>query len=360
MTPEQETRGAELFAEGKSERQVATELDVGVGSAHRLRVRLTAKEKAAAEESAPEPADGPEVFLMTALPEPDYEAELAALAEIRDGQAVQLQNFVERADASRQAIAGLEAERLQLLDADRDAAPLRPRIASAAEDLNDSETAAARCRERLDATVTRISEITAARDERRRLAAEQAAREEAGELGGQLAPQAATALRAAVTGDGPVRQLTDLASQLAGAEQVCGQSWDEVVLPPAPPGMPDEWRHSAVSRLWAAARRGDVAACQELVPACAPWQDRDPAEIERMRAEALRRVVEMQELWRRNMMRGFPQQGQQWTREDVSSVDVDQYGREIHRPAYQPHPLDSYRAPGIFGAGSYGPGYRTQ
>jgi hypothetical protein len=32
MTPEQETRGAELFAEGKSERQVAAELGAGTGS----------------------------------------------------------------------------------------------------------------------------------------------------------------------------------------------------------------------------------------------------------------------------------------------------------------------------------------
>lgn len=233
---------------------MAAELGVGTGSAHRLRMRLARQEPAAedgaAEQPVEQPADGPPVLLMTAMPEPDYEAELAALAEIRDGHAVQLQNFGERANASRQARADLEAERLQLLDAGRDAAPLRPRIASAIEDLDDSETAAARCRERLDATVTRISEVTAARDERRRLAAEQAAREEAGELGGQLAPQAATALRAAVTGDGPVRQLTELASQLAGTEQVCGRSWDEVVLPPALPGMPDEWRHSAVSRLW--------------------------------------------------------------------------------------------------------------
>jgi len=55
----------------------------------------------------------------------------------------------------------------------------------------------------------------------------------------------------------------------------------------------------------------------------------------------------------------LPQRGQPWTRPDVSSVDIDEYGREIRQPRYRPHPLDSYWGLGIPGAGSYGPGYRT-
>ncbi len=202
MTPEQETRGAELFAQGKSERQVATELGVGTGSAHRLRMRLAAKAEAGGDSTEPVP-DVP-VDLEPVTPDDgghadaDLAAELAEL-ETQRGELDRIAGVhEERAQASRSAVMELEAERLAALEAGRDAAPLRPRIASACADADDSATAAQMVRGRVAVIDERIAEIKGCRELavlRAELAAAVAERDEVCARSGQRQRAAVLAVR---------------------------------------------------------------------------------------------------------------------------------------------------------------------
>lgn len=207
---------------------------------------------------------------------------LAELGKQHDELTEKIASHAARAQASRDAIAALDAERIQLLAAGQDAAPLRPRRADAEADLADSETAGELVSAQLAAVDQRIAEVRQEQADAER----QAERDQAAALGARLAPRAAAALRAAVLGDGTVRALADLGGQLAQAEAVSGRSWDAEVVPPVLPGSGgrDDW-HRAVHGLWQAARAGNVAACQRAVPACVPWQDRDPAEMAVLEAE---------------------------------------------------------------------------
>jgi hypothetical protein len=74
------------------------------------------------------------------------------------------------------------------------------------------------------------------------------------------------------------------------------------------PGPLDAWQRAVVG-LWQAARAGDTAACQALLPRCAPWQNRDREEFAQMHLDAQKRMAEMHELAMQNMMRGMPQGG---------------------------------------------------
>ena len=296
LTEAEEARGAELFAAGKSESEVADALDCSRSTAHRLRERLHAAGVAGTGlELAPVRRRFGSDVVLTHPGLGEIEAagrgiELAALraeqletlAALRDEQAAELADWQARAAASQGAIEALDAERLELLAAGQDAAPLRARRADAVADLGDASTAAGFAAARLADTDARIAavraEIAAAERE--------AARQEAAALAATLALQAAAALRDAVTGDGTVKALTDVAVLLARAEQASGTSWDSEVLPVPLFGMKwDQW-HQAVSGLWQAARRDDLAACQVLTARCQPWQHRDRAEQDRLRAEA--------------------------------------------------------------------------
>lgn len=346
LTAEQEETAAEHFARGASERQVAEALDVGTGTAHRLRDRLAGRiAELAALAAGSKPGEttvdehqAAEAYELTELPPVDYDAELAELRTLRVGIADVVQTHIDRAEASRAAVRQLEIERQETLRANRDAAPLRSRMNDAAADTRDSEEAAAYAAERLWPVDARIAEIEAARQ----LAAELAVRAEASRLGDELAPQAAAALRAAVAGDGTVRALTGVAVRLAGAESASGRSWEAEVLPRVMPGMGngDVW-HGAVRALWAAAVRGDVIACQAAVPGCAPWEDRDPGELARMEATLIAEANRLQRLTQDNINRnwrartGAPEP-QAWARPDTSSYGVDANGREIRNPGYRP------------------------
>jgi hypothetical protein len=328
LTEDDEARGAELFAAGKSEREVADELDCSASTAHRLRERLQCAQ------------DGPELTGRVPLPgglpvlhmrlnegggvdlvdpaegvaqevEDAMRAEvLAQLRQVRDDAASVVADLEARAEASRQAIMALDAERLELLAAGRDAAPLRPRRADAVADLADAETAIGMARQPVGDAEARVAEAEA------EIAAIEAERirQEAVKLGARLAPKAAAAMRAAVLGDGTVRALADLASQLARAEAVAGQSWDGEIVPPALPGAArDEW-HRAVCDLWQVARRGDVATCQAVIPRCVPWTDRDPGEIARMRDEVQANAARLFQLGHENAarVRAGTRVGQGW------------------------------------------------
>lgn len=331
LTDDEERRGAELFAAGRSEREVARELGVGVSTAHRLKERLKAAESAAEGSGGAETDEelsarlagsvihmrmlpGDRVDLVDPADDLAGEVEDAIRGELLDqlGQrreelAALVADHQGRQQASRDAIAALDAERLELIAAGKDAAPLRPRRRDAEDDLADSGTAeqiAAAQLAQVDARIAEVRQEQADVDRKRE-------QDRAAALGARLAPQAAQALREAVTGDVPVRALAELGARLAQAETVCGQSWDTAVMPPLNPGLGpvgDPW-HRAVSGLWQAARRGDVEACQRAVPACVPWQDRDPAEMDRIRADVQANADRLHQLALDNMNRNL-QRGQ--------------------------------------------------
>jgi hypothetical protein len=317
LTEDDEARGAELFAAGKSEREVADELGCSASTAHRLRERLQEAAGIAGDAGSGagpllgstihmrllpgggavivDPAEGIGDAVESAM----REEVLAQLRQARDDASAVVADLEAWAEASRRAIAALDTERLELLAAGRDAAPLRPRRADAVADLADAETAIGMARGPVADAEARIAdakaEIAAAEAER--------IRQEAVKLGARLAPKAAAALRAAVLGDGTVRALADLASQLARAEAVSGRSWGDEIVPPVLPGAHrDEW-HRAVSDLWQVARRGDVATCQSVLTRCVPWQDRDPGEIARMRDEVQANAARLFHLGHENATR---------------------------------------------------------
>lgn len=168
LSPEEERRGAELFAQGLSTRAVAARLGVGNGTAARLRQRL---ERAAAATSEPETTvtehqdAGPGPLEMTG-PDvaADGHAELARLASDRDQLAETVATYEARAEASRSAVAGLEAERIQALAEGRDAQALRSRRRDAEDDARDSDDAAGIVRGRLAEVDRQIAAVTARMD----------------------------------------------------------------------------------------------------------------------------------------------------------------------------------------------------
>jgi len=151
LTPEEEARGAAMFAAGASDRQVADALGIGTGTANRLRHRAGAP-VSPEEPAAPGPRDDGQA------------GELARLRELREAQAEAVRTFAERAAAQRLAVEQLDAERLAAIDEGRDAAPLRPRMRDARADLEDSEVSAALAHQRLRATDAEITRIGAERD----------------------------------------------------------------------------------------------------------------------------------------------------------------------------------------------------
>jgi hypothetical protein len=177
LTPEEERRGGELFAEGKSEREVAAELHVGRGTAHRLRERLAERAAAGSEpeetttvtEHDEHQAAAPGPLEMTALQGPTAEedaAELDRLTVLRGDLADEVVKHEGRAAASAQALAALEAERSELLAADRDAQPLRPRLRDAADDQRDELDKAGIARGRLAEVVRQILAVEARQADR--------------------------------------------------------------------------------------------------------------------------------------------------------------------------------------------------
>lgn len=80
------------------------------------------------------------------------------------------------------------------------------------------------------------------------------------------------------------------------------------------------------------AREGNAAAVAVQLAEAFGWLPPSPEE----------QAAEWERLRRLRAPQPAPQRGQPWTRPDVSSVDVGEYGREIYQPRYPPHPLDSY------------------
>lgn len=313
LAGDEEERAALLFAGGATDRQVADALDVGAGTANRLRHRMAAR---IAELSGGAPADGGRQLeatvnaLQTGLEisqagEAGWRAELLEALRVQRGELLAaLAAWQDRAQASRGAIAALDAERLELLAAGRDAAPLRPRRRDAEDDLADSTAAAGLVTARLAETEARIAGQEA---EQRRIAeqdaltAARAAAEAANAEGERLAAYLATTdgglLKHLAHGHVSAADAAARIAELHALAEAAGwpANWfDARLLPRQSLFGGDAWG-SAVGELLAALGRGDVNSCYSLAPCCLPWQHRDEAFTARERAEIDRQAREQKD-----------------------------------------------------------------
>lgn len=382
LSASEEDQAARLFAGGASDRQVAAALEVGTGTANRLRHRLAARiaelsghaagdepQETAVEEQQDGIEEGGGALEVTpvlrafgsdvVLTHPGLAEIEAAAPEIeleaeRDELVKAIAMHEDRAAASRGALAGLEAERIRLLDSDSDAAPLRPRIAQARDDLADSETAAQLARGRLAPVEARLAELAALRDlaaMREQLAAAVAERDAECARTGDRQRAAVLAVRDAavefVAALADERRVVDRVDQLERAVAAGAAAYGEPrpVVPPAPgTGLHVDPSLAAggplaLMRAFSEAQVNRPEAVAVRLAEAYGWLPPDPAEVaaemERMRA------------WREGMARqaAAPQTGQPWTRGDTSQVGLDRGGREIGGAAWpwgRPHPLDAY------------------
>jgi hypothetical protein len=180
ISPEREAKIFARFAEGATTRQVATEFGVGTGPQRGRSCGTEASKtpynrQPAASETTREVVDQHEV-----VEAPDFAGRLAELRQLHDSITDVVTTYEDRAQASRSALAELEAERLDMLARGLDAQPLRQRRRDAEDDLADSEKAAELVREQLAIPEQQIAETTASRElvgRRAELAAAVAARD---------------------------------------------------------------------------------------------------------------------------------------------------------------------------------------
>ena len=299
LTPGEEAAGAELFARGASDRQVAEALEVGAGTANRLRHRMADR---IAELSGQTPANAMEatVDLETRLEimqagEVGWRTEVLETAQgQRDQMAAALSAWQTRAAANRETIKRLDVERAELLVAGGDAAPLRAQRTAAEDDLADCLLAAELIGTRIaeadariegqQAGLRRLAEETA-------MSAAQASREAADLEGERLVAGQAGLLKAVAEGKVRADEAAAVVARLHALAEAAGHAaewWDQRLLPPNSLLPGDPWM-GAVGELLAALARGYVDSCYALAPLCLPWQDRDEAFFARERAEIERR-----------------------------------------------------------------------
>lgn len=327
LTAGQEERAAVMFAAGASEREVADELGCSASTAHRLRLRLEG--------------------------EPQEDAELAALQQMRVALAEQIADHQGRAEASRKAIGALTAERDELLAEGKDAAPLRSRVGSAVMDLEDWTRAAELLAPKLAAVDARIAGIEARREltaMRAVLAAAVAERDEVLAGIGDRQRAAVLAVKSAAEEfvatyreeEAARLRVEQLATAVTAGAVSLGEPLPDV---PAAVGTMLQPPHDAIAgpalalvRATYRAREGNVAAVAVQLAETLGWLPPDPAEL----AADLERMRQMYAQQQRP-----PQpQGEPWTRPDASPVSLDAHGQEIRwagwRPPLPAHPLDAY------------------
>jgi hypothetical protein len=366
MTPEQESRGAELFAAGKTEREVAAELGVGNASAHRLKLRLDAQDQAdvPAEDAVLPTPEEDAAAVDAVLEEAASDGALAELTRIRDEITTALETQVARAEASARAVNDLEQQQTDHLAAGLDASALRPRLRDARDDLADwarsvgllqqrlaevDEHIAAwhaskeldRMRGELDAAVAERDAVFARTGERMR-AAVLAVREAAQEFTAALSDE---------------REAEARAGQLA---QAVGASVAAPVRTAisAPPGF-DSGAPLALTRAIQEAYKGDVTAVARRLGEVNGWLPPGPPTPEEL--EQFRKVAEDRERMVAEAKAAASRGPRAPEEPQVASVDhfgrpFDKFGNELVPRGSLPHPLDVYRIPV---AGNYDSGYRT-
>lgn len=226
LTPDQEARGAEMYASGASERQVSEALACSPSTAHRLRERLQEASVApSATTVTAEAAEAPPGDAAARVLELTGLAETAAAAHAETATTVA--TFVGRAEAARAGAAALEQERGEILLAGGDAAALRGRMASARDDLDDCELAEQLARERLQAIEAHQATIAVQLAAAEQEAALEAAWQEAQALAARLAsatPDDPRALHRVLSDAKRGPAWLDLAAALIAAEQRAGRN----------------------------------------------------------------------------------------------------------------------------------------
>lgn len=377
LTPEQEDRGAELYATGASERDVAEALGCSPSTAHRLRERLETQRDGGGQEQAAGGADGdleitevrpfapgeaPSVVMLTVLrpsaageagaPElavpqssPEDEARLLALTGRREELAGTVAVCEERAAASRQAAARLDAERIEALAAGRDAQDLRPRRQNAEDDARDSDDMAVLMRQKLEAVDQEIGGICARR-ELARLRGELAAAESRravvcagiGDRVRAAVAAVAEAAREVVAARADERAAGEAVSQLGQAVTagalVLGEPGPDLAATPEStwPSAPQDVTPVAWSRMCNAAAKGDTAWAAKEMAELLGWLPPAPPTAEEL-AEQSARYQEMAAFRQAEL--------------DRLRADQQRAHESTVLPPLQPHPLDGYRFPNL-------------
>lgn len=349
LTAEQEQQGAELYAAGASERDVAEALGCSASTAHRLRERLQ-REAAPAAPAAPVPA-GTNTAEVPESPEPDETAQaLAELRGQRDQQAEVIEGLEQREATSLAAMSELKQQQLGELAEGRADVGLRQRYRNAEDDARDWAIAADLARDKLRLIDQRIADLEARQDldrMRGELAAAVAARDAACVATGERQRAAVLAVKAAAgeftqavaDEQAAVSRVADLAAAVTAAAVHLGEPAPEV---PAAASTA-LWLHPdtasaggalALARAINRAREGNAQATAVQLAECFGWLPPDPAQIaaEHARLLALRASA------------AEPEPHEPWTRPDGSPVALDADGNEVHPWLAErvPHPSDAY------------------
>ena len=351
LTTEQEQQGADLYAAGASERDVAEALGCSASTAHRLRLRL-AQEAAPAAPAATVPAE-PDTAEAPGTPEPGEAADaLSALRAQRAAQASVVEGLEQRQATSLQAMATLKQEQLGELAEGRANVGLRQRYRNAEDDAQDWATAAGLARDKLHMIDQRIADLEA----RQHLARMR------GELALAVGDRAAAV---SATGDrqrGAVLAMRDSAAEFVQAvadERAACQRVEDLAaavtaaavhlgepVPDIPPATstalwlhPDEAGaggalalHRAINR----AREGNAQAAAVHLGEAFGWLPPDPAAI----AAERERLLAM----RAQQAAPAAEPHEPWTRPDTSTIDLDAAGRELPAWRVRPHPATPIRA----------------
>jgi len=286
--------------------------------------------------------------------EEDLDGWLAARAGEREQLAAVAAGHDERAAAAWAEAHDLERQRLELIDAGADAVPLRQKIREAQDTAEDAETAAARVRARIAVLDQEVAAGLARRDQTRAVAElgeAVAERDQVLSRTGQRQRDAVAAVRAAAEeftaalADemAAIRKADDLTARVAR-----GGSVPVVPLPVTTslsvPGDLVGREPVALLRAIHEARAGNVRAVAEQLAAAFGYLPQPPPSAEQIAAGQQARA----ELLERNrlLLRGvkpLPPALQ----DGSASVSLDEHGNPLRplRPAYQPQPSDSYRAP---------------
>lgn len=351
MTPEEEQLGAKLFDEGKSEREVAAELDISPSSANRLKKRLQAK-----QETDPEQHDE---AVLQAADEVITDEAMALLEADRDRLAGQLEAFQARAQASWSAKQTLEQERDQLLLDTGDASGVDQRLEDADRDLRKWVRGAELITPQLAEVTGRIGRLNVSRELaslRAELDAAVTVRDEVHSRSGDRQRAAVAAVRAAAEDFCAVaaeeRTTADRVASLASA-----MTQRAMQLGEAAPAIPEPQQtgltarvdalgpEQALVRALTQARSGDVAGVARQLGEMNGQLPTEPSaeELERWRQMTADREKQLAELRERDAagLGGGQQDERVPVGLDHFGNPVDKFGNVFRVRA--PHPMDIWR-----------------
>ena len=350
LTPAEEDRAAELYLADASTRTVARELAISRSSAQALRVRLmeAGRLTAAAEAPSSEVAEpDQEEASVTEHHDQADAAELAQLAGQREALAAEVVIQAERAEASLQAVAELEAERVRTLAEGRDAQSLRGRRRDAEDDLRDWTDAARLARGRLDELDRQIAAVQARIADaalRAELAEAIAARDVVLAATGERQRTAVLAVRTAA--EEFTAALADEQAAVGRVEQLAAQIALAGPMPAVPaavstrlsvhPDMANGDGPLSLSRALFQAREGQVRKVAILLAEAFGYLPPSPAELAE-EAERRRRLVEdgarAEAEWKRRSHQPAPPVVRHMPEHLGASYGVDARGNPLPPPS---------------------------